>query len=398
MGRASRSPTRQRAANTNSLPASADERLFTNTVDDHHKFWAIARADDAILVRFGRIGTTGQAAPKKRFADRQAAAQFSDELVNDKVAKGYIETRPLAPLRVPTAEEYAILDDIHGWGLEYQLHRAHRAGLDYRHGQEPPYQTSYRSMGPPPHVEDAVTGGSLRCAVTCLSLCLLTTRGWCPPAALLPSMLGVVGACMPRNRRWRVKDAPLVLSWTLLALRYLLQPSAAASAWLDSWLAPSWLRAALAALPPAAAGTLLVGGAALEAALLLSNAAIPYSIMGLASCARLLDTRTLAPPSREVRTVWLLLRWTHLVLIAPFFPCCLYPHCSWDDPIFSRLSNDYRSGHGALPTRNSGSQSTPCKLAHVVALNTVAWGRLRAFAAAGFSPRIDVDLPRVRGR
>ena len=54
------------------------------------KFWEIARDGAAVTVRYGRIGSGGQA-KTKQFADEAAAIRHAEDLVREKTGKGYIE-------------------------------------------------------------------------------------------------------------------------------------------------------------------------------------------------------------------------------------------------------------------------------------------------------------------
>ena len=63
-------------------------RRFESTADGSSKFWEISVAANAFTVRFGRIGTTGQA-QTKTFADDATAAREAEKLIAQKVKKGY---------------------------------------------------------------------------------------------------------------------------------------------------------------------------------------------------------------------------------------------------------------------------------------------------------------------
>ncbi len=54
------------------------------------KFWAIGSRDSQVTVRFGRIGTAGQA-QVKTFPDAEAAERHVAKLVAQKTKKGYRE-------------------------------------------------------------------------------------------------------------------------------------------------------------------------------------------------------------------------------------------------------------------------------------------------------------------
>ncbi|WP_435022475.1 WGR domain-containing protein [Tundrisphaera sp. TA3] len=54
------------------------------------KFWEIAREGVAVTVRYGRIGSDGQA-KTKQLADEAAALRHVDDLIREKTGKGYVE-------------------------------------------------------------------------------------------------------------------------------------------------------------------------------------------------------------------------------------------------------------------------------------------------------------------
>ncbi len=57
------------------------------------KFWEVEVDGSTLVVRFGKIGATGQTT-RKEFADADAAEAESDKLVGQKVKKGYVEVPP----------------------------------------------------------------------------------------------------------------------------------------------------------------------------------------------------------------------------------------------------------------------------------------------------------------
>jgi predicted DNA-binding WGR domain protein len=57
-----------------------------------HKFWEITVNGPEHTVRFGRIGTSGQRKTKS-FSDADAAQRDAQRLINEKLAKGYQESR-----------------------------------------------------------------------------------------------------------------------------------------------------------------------------------------------------------------------------------------------------------------------------------------------------------------
>jgi predicted DNA-binding WGR domain protein len=66
-------------------------RRFEFSGGNSNKFWEVSMRGTDVLVRFGRIGTAGQAQVKS-FPDEQAAAKHVDKLIREKTSKGYRET------------------------------------------------------------------------------------------------------------------------------------------------------------------------------------------------------------------------------------------------------------------------------------------------------------------
>jgi DNA ligase 1 len=73
-----------------SAPASGSPRRFEFSDGKSNKFWEISSAGAEVTVRFGRIGTQGQT-QTKTFPDKAAAAKHAAKLVEEKLAKGYVE-------------------------------------------------------------------------------------------------------------------------------------------------------------------------------------------------------------------------------------------------------------------------------------------------------------------
>ena len=69
------------------------------------KFWEIALAGDAVTVRYGRIGTQGQAQTKAHASAAKAQTEH-DKLIREKTGKGYVEVSvagvPAVPVAAPT--------------------------------------------------------------------------------------------------------------------------------------------------------------------------------------------------------------------------------------------------------------------------------------------------------
>jgi predicted DNA-binding WGR domain protein len=73
-----------------SLPPVASARRFEFISGSSRKFWEISLHQNSFTVRFGRIGTAGQA-QTKTFADEAKAGREAEKLITEKVKKGYIE-------------------------------------------------------------------------------------------------------------------------------------------------------------------------------------------------------------------------------------------------------------------------------------------------------------------
>ncbi len=70
--------------------ASAGPRRFEMVEGSSAKFWEIARDGRSVTVRYGRIGTDGQSKTKE-LSDEAAALRHAEDLIREKVAKGYEE-------------------------------------------------------------------------------------------------------------------------------------------------------------------------------------------------------------------------------------------------------------------------------------------------------------------
>ena len=73
---------------TVSKPGTA--RMFEFTGGASRKFWQIILDGNEFAVRFGRIGTMGQS-QTKRFVDEAAAKREAENLIAEKLKKGYVE-------------------------------------------------------------------------------------------------------------------------------------------------------------------------------------------------------------------------------------------------------------------------------------------------------------------
>ena len=55
------------------------------------KFWEIEVNSTSVVVRYGRLGTSGQQQDKV-FPDSAAASKHAEKLIAEKIGKGYSET------------------------------------------------------------------------------------------------------------------------------------------------------------------------------------------------------------------------------------------------------------------------------------------------------------------
>lgn len=65
-----------------------DERIFFCTENGAHKFWRVRVEEKTQIVRWGRIGTEGQALSKE-FVTPEDALTATERLIAQKLAKGY---------------------------------------------------------------------------------------------------------------------------------------------------------------------------------------------------------------------------------------------------------------------------------------------------------------------
>ncbi|MCW1912801.1 WGR domain-containing protein [Luteolibacter sp. GHJ8] len=70
--------------------AAGEGRRFEFTEGNSRKFWAVAQEGPSLVIRFGRIGTKGQA-QTKTFADEARALREMNKLIAEKTGKGYVE-------------------------------------------------------------------------------------------------------------------------------------------------------------------------------------------------------------------------------------------------------------------------------------------------------------------
>ncbi len=74
------------------LPATTSaERRFEFIQGGSNKFWQLTVQGTEVSVVYGRIGTSGQT-NNKQFATTADALKHADKLIDQKTAKGYVET------------------------------------------------------------------------------------------------------------------------------------------------------------------------------------------------------------------------------------------------------------------------------------------------------------------
>lgn len=78
------------ATTTTTTGSSSQVRYFEYVDDKSNKFWSIWMTGAEVTVRYGKIGTAGQEKPKA-FPSESAAKKYYDEIVEEKVGKGYVE-------------------------------------------------------------------------------------------------------------------------------------------------------------------------------------------------------------------------------------------------------------------------------------------------------------------
>jgi predicted DNA-binding WGR domain protein len=72
------------------VSGTAPVRRFECREGTSDKFWEVEVRGAEVTVRYGRVGTQGQARTKS-FADEAAAAAHAEKLVEEKTGKGYGE-------------------------------------------------------------------------------------------------------------------------------------------------------------------------------------------------------------------------------------------------------------------------------------------------------------------
>ena len=68
------------------------KRRFEFVDGSSAKFWEASVVHNAVIVRYGRLGTDGQEQTKP-FAAADLAQRHAEGLIRQKLAKGYVETK-----------------------------------------------------------------------------------------------------------------------------------------------------------------------------------------------------------------------------------------------------------------------------------------------------------------
>jgi len=87
---ATKKPEAKSSARSKSHAATGSARRFEYVDGGSSKFWESEVRGAELVVRFGRLGSTGQEKTKS-FADAAAAAKEQTKLIKEKLGKGYQE-------------------------------------------------------------------------------------------------------------------------------------------------------------------------------------------------------------------------------------------------------------------------------------------------------------------
>jgi len=66
------------------------KRYFECVNEDSNKFWEVTHVDKKVDILFGKIGTKGQSI-QKNFSDPTEASAYVENVVGEKIKKGYKE-------------------------------------------------------------------------------------------------------------------------------------------------------------------------------------------------------------------------------------------------------------------------------------------------------------------
>ena len=340
-----------------------------------------------------------------------------EELIEEKTIKGaYKEIIPQVPLRKLTAEELSVLDSPRFLlGFQLQLARRGRVWAFHPHARVRHANNALRRLESlhvyRPVIAALVSNGT-RCFTALVWLSLLTGAGAVQAHMFLLRAAGVVLAfVVPPREHNRSFVRPLLRSLLvcchLACIVFTLVPSAAPPALMAARSSAAYAAVASTSdggvhlpvhlpihLPVHLSTACVVSWLALEASLLVLWS-VPFSLVGLASGARLVDVRTARPPCLADKLLWWAAHHLYVTLLSPLLSAGVLINDSFD-PLFRIVGGLMR---GALLSRYPAmdqrllvpAQTSTDSVAGVLVVNQRMWGDLRALAAAGFSPRIDLE-------
>jgi predicted DNA-binding WGR domain protein len=93
--------------NTKATPSEISTRRFEFSEGKSSKFWEVTLDGSSYTVRFGRIGTDGQAPKVNDAGSPEKASATVEKLIREKTAKGYMEVKTRMPNTEETAENSA---------------------------------------------------------------------------------------------------------------------------------------------------------------------------------------------------------------------------------------------------------------------------------------------------
>merc|ERR1719453_1691867 len=137
-----------------------------------------------------------------------------------------------------------------------------------------------------------------------------------------------------------------------------------------------------------------VGWLCLEIALVVLFS-VPFSLVGLMSGSRLVDVRTGRAPRWNDRVLWWTGHHVYVTCLSPMFSAGMFINDSFD-PFSNFLAALMRGPMlSTFPAVNqrlfAPAQTSTDSVAGVLVVNERAGGDLKALAASGFSPRIDLE-------
>lgn len=90
------------------------KRIFVNIAGDANKFWTIEQLGNKYQVQWGKIGTEGRSL-EKVFASAGECAEKMENLIAEKLGKGYVETADLAIIPDKPVSAYRPMDEVVFW-------------------------------------------------------------------------------------------------------------------------------------------------------------------------------------------------------------------------------------------------------------------------------------------